>query len=93
MNHKFLAHGKEDNVGVAVQDIVAGEKVIGVFLDTNGETSINSNHDIKLGHKIALKAIGNGEYAYEYGEIIGKATQKINAGDWVHIHNIKSARW
>ncbi len=93
MNHKFLVHGHEDNVGVAVQDISAEEKAVGVYLDSNGETTIKSNHDIKLGHKIALKSIKTGEYAYEYAEIIGKATQDINAGDWVHIHNIKSARW
>jgi (2R)-sulfolactate sulfo-lyase subunit alpha len=93
MNHKFLAHGQEDNVGVAVQDIAAGESVIGVYLETNGETTVKANHDIKLGHKIALKPVKAGEFVYEYGEIIGKATQGINIGDWVHIHNIKSARW
>ena len=93
MHHKFLVHGREDNVGVAVQDIVAGESVMGVYLDTNGETTIKSNHDVKLGHKIALKPIAVGGYAYEYGEIIGKATQGIASGDWVHIHNLKSARW
>jgi (2R)-sulfolactate sulfo-lyase subunit alpha len=93
MNHKFLVHGREDNVGVAVQDIKAGEDVIGVFLDTNGETTIKSNHDIPLGHKIALMSIKIGDFVFEYGETIGKATQDINPGDWVHIHNIKSARW
>ncbi|MDR3590502.1 MAG: UxaA family hydrolase [Negativicutes bacterium] len=93
MRHKFLVHGVEDNVGVAVQDITAGENVIGVFLDTDGETTIKSNHDIPLGHKIALKALKTGEFATEYGETIGKTTQDIKPGDWVHIHNLKSARW
>ncbi|SFH02861.1 Altronate dehydratase [Desulfotomaculum arcticum] len=93
MKHKFLVHGYEDNVGVAVQDINTGENVIGVFLDTNDETTIQSNHDIPLGHKIALKPIKTGEYVFEYGETIGKAVQDINPGDLVHVHNIKSVRW
>lgn len=93
MNHKFLIHGREDNVGVAIQDIKTGEKVTGVFLDTNQETAVQSGHDIPLGHKIALKPVKAGEAVLEYGETIGKATRNISPGEWVHIHNIKSARW
>lgn len=93
MEHKFLAHGIEDSVGVAVQDIKAGEEVMGYTLDTNQAVTVKANHDIPLGHKIALKAIKSGEFVIEYAEKIGRATQDINEGDWVHIHNIKSARW
>jgi len=93
MKHKFLIHGVEDHVGVAVEDITAGEEVMGVFLDTNGETFVRSNHDINLGHKISIVELKTGDLVHEYGEVIGKATQDIKVGDWVHIHNIKSARW
>ncbi|SDF02689.1 UxaA family hydrolase [Sporomusa acidovorans] len=93
MEHKILIHGAADTVGVAVQDIKAGETVIGVYLDTNTDITITSNYDIPLGHKIALKTIPAGEFVYEYGEKIGKATQNINLGDWAHVHNLKSARW
>lgn len=93
MDHKVLIHSMKDTFGVAVQDIKAGETIVGVFLDTNAEMTVKSNHDIPLGHKIALKSIKLGEYVYEYGEQIGKATQNINRGDWAHVHNLKSARW
>jgi (2R)-sulfolactate sulfo-lyase subunit alpha len=92
MSHKLLIHGIEDNVGVAVQDIKIGDLAIAVYLDSNNEITIASNHDISLGHKIALKGLKVGELAVEYGEIIGKVTEDINKGDWVHIHNLKSAR-
>ncbi|TWH51800.1 UxaA family hydrolase [Sporomusa sp. KB1] len=93
MMHKFLIHGKEDNVGVAVQDIKAGEDVVGIFLDTDTEITVKANQDIQLGHKIALNMIKTDDFVVEYAEIIGKATKSISRGDWVHIHNIKSARW
>lgn len=93
MKHKFLSHEPNDNVGVAVQDIKAGEEVSGVMLDNDRETILISNHDIPLGHKIALQSVKKGDFVFEYGEKIGVATVDINKGDWVHIHNIKSARW
>ena len=46
--------------------------------------------DIPAGHKFALKDIPCGEYIIKYGEIIGRATQDIKEGDWVHTHNVKS---
>ena len=51
---------------------------------------IDSNSDIKLGHKIALKDIHKGEYVLKYGHIIGKATQDIKKGEWIHTHNLVS---
>lgn len=93
MRHKFLLHDEVDNVGVAVQDIKTGESVIGIILKNDAEITVKSNHDISLGHKIAVKPMKVGELATEYGEPIGKVTQNINTGDWVHIHNLKSARW
>lgn len=93
MAHKFLIHGIEDSVGVAVADIKAGEPVVGVYLDSNKEINITANHDIPLGHKIALVDLAVDDFVIEYAEKIGKATQPIKIGDWTHVHNIKSARW
>ena len=55
---------------------------VGVCLDGNGK--------IPAGHKYALQDISCGEYVIKYGEIIGRATQDIAKGDWVHTHNVKS---
>ncbi len=43
---------------------------------------------VKLGHKITLWAIPNGQSAVKYGQIIGFATEDIPAGTWVHTHNL-----
>ena len=51
---------------------------------------IDPNSDIKVGHKIALKDIHKGECVLKYGHIIGKATQDIKQGEWIHTHNLKS---
>ena len=48
------------------------------------------NSSVKLGHKIALKDIDKGEYVFKYGHIIGKATQDIKQGEWIHTHNLAS---
>ena len=45
---------------------------------------------IPAGHKFALKDIKKGEYIVKYGEIIGRATEDIKQGEWVHTHNVKS---
>lgn len=45
---------------------------------------------IPAGHKYALRDVKAGEYVIKYGEIIGKATEDIAAGEWVHSHNLIS---
>ena len=92
-SHKFLVHEDGDYVGVAVQDIQVGEEVLGVELHSGKEYHVKSNHDIPLGHKIALQAIKNGETILKYGENIGVATADVKIGDWVHTHNLRTARW
>ncbi len=51
---------------------------------------LDGNEKVPAGHKYALRDITQGEYVIKYGEIIGKATQDIRKGDWVHTHNVKS---
>lgn len=93
MKRKFLVHAKEDFVGVAVDDIVDGEEVEGVFMDDGGKIPIKSRNPVPLGHKLALVDIKKGQKVIEYGEQIGVATQDIAKGSHVHVHNIKSLRW
>lgn len=91
--HKFLMHDKEDDVGVAVADITRGEKVYGAFLHGDDQVEVTAGADIPLGHKIAVKAVKNGDFVIKYGEKIGKAYEDIKVGDWVHTHNLRGARW
>ncbi len=46
---------------------------------------------IPPGHKVALREIPQGEFVVKYGQVIGRATQFIEKGDWVHSHNLSSA--
>jgi altronate hydrolase len=41
-----------------------------------------------MGHKIAVRRIEPGEPVRKYGQIIGQASQAIEAGQWVHCHNV-----
>src|SRR5665648_582631 len=92
-SHKFLVHQDGDYVGVAVQDIKVGEEVLGVEIESGKEYHVTSNHDIPLGHKIALQAIKSGTTMIKYGENVGTTTEDIKIGDWVHTHNLRTARW
>jgi altronate hydrolase len=66
-----------------MKNVIINEKDnIGVCLD--------GDEKIPAGHKFALREIFEGEYVVKYGEIIGRATQNIAKGDWVHTHNVKS---
>lgn len=66
-----------------MKTIVINEKDnVGVCLDGDDK--------IPAGHKYALKDIQKGKYVIKYGEIIGRATEDITKGAWVHTHNVRS---
>ena len=66
-----------------MKSVIINEKDnVGVCLD--------GNEQIPAGHKYALSSIRKGEYVVKYGEIIGRATQDIAKGEWVHTHNVQS---
>ena len=93
MGHGFLIHRRDDHVGVATSDLEAGATVVGVYMDDDGTTEVPANYPVPLGHKIAVEAVAEGEPVIEYGVPIGRATAPIARGDYVHTHNLKSARW
>lgn len=90
---RFMVHEQGDDVGVATEDIQEGEKVTGIYMDTGGTVQVEARGDIPLGHKIALRDMAEADEITEYGTRIGIASQEISAGDYVHTHNIRSARW
>lgn len=91
--HRFLIHNSGDDVGVATEDIRSGEEVTGLYMDTDDTVTLTALGDIPLGHKIAVNAIPAGGDIIKYGVKIGLARAAIAAGDYVHVHNIRSARW
>ncbi len=82
-NIVVLAEG--DNVGVAVQEIAAGDVAFAA-----AGASVTANEAIPLAHKIALRPIANGERIVRFRVPVGIATQEIPQGALVHVHNVRS---
>lgn len=91
--HKFLIHRRGDHVGVATSDIEVGERVVGVYMDDDSEVEVDARGAVPLGHKIAVEGLSSDGEVIEYGAGIGKAPEGFEVGDYVHTHNLKSARW
>jgi len=89
----FLAHRRGDDVAVAVHDVAAGPALL-AYLDGGGETEVSATvENIPLGHKVALRDLTSGESPIEYGVQIGVMYKSARAGELVHVHNLRSARW
>ena len=88
----FLAHNEGDMVAVAVQDVAPGERVV-VYLDSDREARMTVTEEIPLGHKVALLDLAADAEVIEYGTPVALARQPIKAGQFVHVHNVRSARW
>ncbi len=69
-----------DDVVIARRQLVGGLR-----LDAEGITVTGL---IPPGHKVAVRAIAQGEPVRRYNQIIGTATQPIAAGAHVHSHNL-----
>ncbi len=91
--HKFLIHRRGDHVGVATTDIGIGERVVGVYMDDDSTVEVESLGEVPLGHKIAVDGCEAGGDVTEYGVRIGVTPTGFRRGDYVHTHNLKSARW
>jgi altronate dehydratase small subunit len=92
MSKKAIQIDAADNVATATS-IVEAEEIVEV-LSPNGAIILITKpvEKILFGHKIALKDIAINEKIVKYGEIIGVASKLIKVGEWVHTHNVNSAR-
>lgn len=88
----FLAHRAHDHVAVAVREIEPGP-AHGCVLEDDADLTVSARQAIPLGHKIALVDLEKDAEVIEYGLRIGISTAAIAAGDYVHTHNLRSARW
>lgn len=91
---QFLIHHEGDSVAVAVTDLEPGAITGAVLKGGSGERLTYSvTERIPLGHKFAVAAIAEGGEVRKYGVRVGVATRPISIGDYVHVHNMRSARW
>ncbi|WP_265110781.1 UxaA family hydrolase [Halosolutus halophilus] len=84
----IVAVESDDNVATAIRELNGGETVT-VDVGDN-EVTVEVAEDVTFGHKIALEDIPEGETVYKYGLSIGYASRDIEAGEWVHAHNVES---
>ncbi len=89
----LLIHRPGDVVGVATEDVASGDGLTGRYRDRDDTVALDARDDVPLGHKVALVAIASGAEIIEYGVAIGVATQDIEPGQHVHVHNLKGQRW
>ncbi len=69
----------EDNVVVARVDVLSGTKIPG--------EDVTAVDVVPAGHKIATRPIAVGEPIRKYDQIIGFASEPVEAGAHVHVHN------
>ncbi|WCM18277.1 altronate dehydratase family protein [Paraburkholderia bryophila] len=77
---RFVRLNPDDDVVVALHQLVSGTVLAGEGVTVSGL--------IPPGHKVATRAIAEGEAVHRYGQIIGFASQPIRAGQHVHVHNL-----
>lgn len=81
---RLLLLNPADNVLVARQPVEAGQA-----LSLDGQV-VRMSVPLRLGHKLARRAIADGEAVIKYGAPIGYATCAIAPGEHVHLHNVRS---
>ncbi|MFS0561571.1 altronate dehydratase family protein [Terribacillus sp. 179-K 1B1 HS] len=74
----------DDNVAVALRNFKDEEKLM------IANRSITIQSGVARGHKFALIPIKAGEDIRKYGAVIGHATKEIEAGEWIHTHNMET---
>ena len=74
----------EDNIFVARRSLDADETI------AVDDRVVRIAAAVPLGHKVARFALAPGTRIVKYGAAIGSATGHIQAGEHVHLHNMKS---
>jgi (2R)-sulfolactate sulfo-lyase subunit alpha len=91
---QFLVHSPKDNVGViVVEGLKKGTEMLGVITETDTTTKAKANHDIPIGHKVALTDLKKGDTVIKYGEDVGRMIADAKKGDHVHTQNMRTKRW
>jgi altronate hydrolase len=73
-----------DDVAIALGDLSAGSEV------RVAERSISLLEAIPKGHKFAIASMPAGATVHKYGFPIGRTRMAIEAGAWVHSHNLET---
>lgn len=88
--YKSVVITEKDNVATALENLPS-EQAFQIKVGEQ-ESDIILSEPIQFGHKFAIKDIAQGENIIKYGEIIGRASQPIRVGEYVHVHNLEGTR-
>ncbi|MEO8858761.1 MAG: SMP-30/gluconolactonase/LRE family protein [Burkholderiaceae bacterium] len=78
-----------DDVATALFDLPRGALV---NLESGSvKRAVRLIEDIPAGHKFAVHALACGLRVRKYGECIGRTTEPVPAGAWVHLHNLETS--
>ncbi len=94
VNTDIIIHDEKDNVGVVVIEKITQNQDCNCWIMENDKSvKIQSKNEIRLGHKIAMADLNEGDTILKYGHDIGKVVKNINKGEHVHVHNVKTKKW
>ncbi|TDW97612.1 UxaA family hydrolase [Dinghuibacter silviterrae] len=85
MQQRVLKVHHDDNVGVALANLSAGENV-----ELDGHT-YRLPSAVPAKHKFATVDLQPGDPIYMYGVLVGKATEPIPKGGWINTKNVHHA--
>lgn len=90
MTQHALIINKKDNVATALKQLGKADRIHLAIEDRSLDVILSQA--IPFGHKFALSNIDEGGAVIKYGEKIGTASEVINKGDHVHLHNLEGFR-
>ncbi|WP_079908339.1 UxaA family hydrolase [Paenibacillus sp. 32352] len=85
-----LVMDAKDHVATAIKDLEKGQKISYRVQEQVREVVLLDA--VPFGHKIAIEDIAQGTDILKYGEVIGRTTADIKAGQHVHVHNVEGIR-
>ena len=77
----YLRLNPVDDVVIACRELETGTNLL--------QENVVVRERIPAGHKVATRAVAKGEPVRRYAQIIGFATQPIEPGRHVHVHNLE----
>ena len=89
---RALMMNAKDNVATALENLDKKTLVSVILPSQEVLKEVTIKQAVPFGHKLAITGIKRGDRVIKYGEVIGNASQDIENGDYVHVHNVKSNR-
>ena len=90
MKKRALKISINDNIAVALDNLLAGERVNLYSIESQLIDKLTAAEDITYLHKIAVQKIPVNEAIIKYGEVVGYSCKNVDAGELVHTSNMTS---